>query len=226
MFEGSYGWELRRLQCPMRLSSRPWSRGLDQDQRRNTLQGSHRKPWRSFSRKWMSTSEPTMTFGKEGKKPTDTLWWLGASKEDSTLGMSGQSIMPAQVTTGETIPKGNNTARSRQEHNKALSSHRLQEAEGGETSEEDMEISPGNYFVCSAVKIRGIPQERAKLQFKNRKKLLKLKHGRISRSRFCIPLCATLPTSQSMYAINSLRPRSLRQAILKLPGPSCHHHHR
>jgi hypothetical protein len=90
----------------------------------------------------MSTSEPTITFDKEGKKPTDTLRWPGASEEDSTLGMSGQSIMPAQVTTGETIPKGTNTTLSRQEYNKALLGHRLQEAEGEEASEENMEISP------------------------------------------------------------------------------------
>jgi hypothetical protein len=70
-----------------------------------------------------------MTFGKEGKKPTDTLRWPRASEEDSTLGMSGQSIMPPQVTTRETIPKGSSTTLSRQEHNKALSGHRLQEAE-------------------------------------------------------------------------------------------------
>jgi hypothetical protein len=139
-----------------------------------------------------------MTFSKEGKKPTDTLRWLGASEEDSTLGMSGQSIMAAQVTIGETTLKGSSTALSRQDHNKALSGHQLQEVEGGEALEEDMEISPGNCFVCSAVNIRGIPQGRAKLQFRSRKKLSKLKHGRISRSRFYIPLRATLPTSQSM----------------------------
>jgi hypothetical protein len=69
---------------------------------------------------------------------------------------------------------------------------------GGETSKEDMEISPGICFVCSAVKIRGIPQGRAKLRFRSRKKSPKLKHGRISRSRFCIPLHATLPMSRSM----------------------------
>jgi hypothetical protein len=72
--------------------------------------------------------------------------------------MSSQSIMPPQVTIGETIPKGSSIAPSRQEHNKALSGHQLQEAEGVETSEEDMEISPGNCFVCSVVKIRGTPQ--------------------------------------------------------------------
>src|SRR5688500_5769677 len=106
--------------------------------------------------------------------------------------------MPPQVTTGETIPKGSSTTLNRQEHNKALSGHRLQEAEGVETSEEDMEISPGNYFVCFAVKIRGTPKECARLRFRSRKKLLKLKHGRICRSRFSIPLRATLPTSRSM----------------------------
>jgi hypothetical protein len=125
-----------------------------------------------------------MTLGKEGKKPIDTLRWPGASEEDSTLGMSGQFIMLAQVTTGETTLKGSNTALSPQKRNKALSGHRLQEAEGGEASKEDMEISPGNCFVCSAVKIRGIPQGRAKLRFRSRKKLSKLKHGRISQSRF------------------------------------------
>jgi hypothetical protein len=139
-----------------------------------------------------------MTFDKEGKKPIDALRWPGASEEDSTLGMSGQSIMPAQVTTGESIPKGSSTALSRQEHNKALLGHQLQEVEGGEASEEDMDINPGNCFICSAVKIRGIPKERAKLRFRSRKKLPKLKHNRISRSRFCILLRATLPTSRSM----------------------------
>jgi hypothetical protein len=73
----------------------------------------------------MSKSEPTITFDKEGKKPTDTLRCPGASEEDSTLCMLGQSIMPAQVTIGETTHKGSSTALSRQEHNKALLDHRL-----------------------------------------------------------------------------------------------------
>jgi hypothetical protein len=33
----------------------------------------------------MSTSEPTMIFVKEGKKPTDTLKWPGASEGVTTL---------------------------------------------------------------------------------------------------------------------------------------------
>jgi hypothetical protein len=61
-----------------------------------------------------------------------------------------------------------------------------------------MEISLGNCFVCATVKTKGIPQERARLQFKSRKRLPKLKHDRIRRNRFYIPLHVTLPTSQSM----------------------------
>jgi hypothetical protein len=66
-----------------------------------------------------------MTFGKEGKKPTDTLKWLGASEEDSTPGMLGQSIIPAQVTTGEIKSKGNNTTLNHQGHNKVPLGHQL-----------------------------------------------------------------------------------------------------
>jgi hypothetical protein len=121
-----------------------------------------------------------MTFGKEGKKPTDTLKWLGASEGDSTLGMYGQSIIPAQVMIGETKPKGNSTTPNHKGHNKVPSGHPLQEAEGAEALEEDMEISPENCFVCSAAKTKGIPQERAKLRSKSRKRLSKPKHVRIS----------------------------------------------
>jgi hypothetical protein len=125
-----------------------------------------------------------MTFDKEGKKPTDTLKWPGASEEDSTLGMSGQSIIPAQVMNGEIKPKGNIITSNHQGHNKVSLCHQLQEVEGAEDSEEDMEISPEDCFVCSAAKTKATPQERAKSQFRSRKKLPKLKHGRISRNRF------------------------------------------
>jgi hypothetical protein len=190
------------------------------------LQGSYRKPWRSFSRKWMNTSELAMIFAKKGKKLTNTLKWIGASEEDSTRDMSGQFIMSTQVMTGEAKPKGNSIAPNHQGRNKVPSGHQLQEAEGAEASEEDMEISPGDCFVCFAAKTKAIPQERVKSQFRSRKRLLKRKHDKISRSRFYIPLHAILPTSQSTYAINSLRLLSLWQAILKILGPSSHHHHR
>jgi hypothetical protein len=42
-------------------------------------------------------------------------------------------------------------------HNKAPSGHQLQEAEGAEASEEDTEISPGDFFACSVVKTKATP---------------------------------------------------------------------
>jgi hypothetical protein len=159
---------------------KPLSRGSDQDQWLNILQGSRRKPWRSFSRKWMNTLEMIMISSKEGKKLTDTLRWPGASEEDSTPGMSGQSIMLAQVMIGEANPKGNSIAPNHQGPNKVPSGHQLQEAERAEASEEDTEISPGDCFVSSAAKTKATPQERAKSRFRSRKRLSKLKHGRIS----------------------------------------------
>jgi hypothetical protein len=61
-----------------------------------------------------------MTFGKEGKKPTDTLKWPGASEEDSTLGILGQSIIRAQVMIGEIKPKDNSIAPNHQGRNKVV----------------------------------------------------------------------------------------------------------
>jgi hypothetical protein len=76
----------------------------------------------------MNTSESIMIFGKEGKKLIDILKWPGASEEDSTTGMLGQSIIPAQVTTEETKPKGSSIAPNHQGCNKVPSGHQLQEA--------------------------------------------------------------------------------------------------
>ena len=98
-----------------------------------------------------------MSFGKEGKKPTDTLRWPGASEVGPTPGMSGQSIIPTQMTTGETKPKGSSTAPNHQGRIKVPLGHQLQEVEGAEASEEDTEISPGDCFVCYVAKIKGIP---------------------------------------------------------------------
>jgi hypothetical protein len=121
----------------------------------------------------MNTSELIMISGKEGKKLTDTLRWPGASEEDSTPGMSGQSIMLAQAIIGEANHKGNNTAPNHHGCNKVPSGHQLQEAEGAEASEEDIEIRLGDYFVCSAAKTKATPQERAKSRFRSRKRLPK-----------------------------------------------------
>jgi hypothetical protein len=93
--------------------------------------------------------------------------------------------------------RGNNTAPNHPGHKKAPSGHQPQEAEGAEASEEDTKISLGDCFACSVVKIKATPQERAKSQFRSKKRLSKLKHRRISRSKSYILLHAILPMSQS-----------------------------
>jgi hypothetical protein len=118
-------------------------------------------------------------------------------EEDFTPGTSGQSIMTAQVMIEEANPKGNNIAPNHQGHNKAPSGHQLQEAEGAKASEEDTEINPEDCFVCSAAKTKATPQERAKSRFRSRRRLLRLKHDRISRSKFYILFHAILLTSQN-----------------------------
>jgi hypothetical protein len=143
----------------------------------------------------MNTSELIMISGKEGKKLTDTLRWPGASEEDSTPRMLGQSITPDQVMIGEANLKGNNTAPNHQGRNKVPSGHQLQEAEGEEASEEDTEISLGDCFVCSAAKTKAIPKERAKSQFRSRKRLAKLKHAESAEASpiYCFMLFSLRP---------------------------------
>jgi hypothetical protein len=145
----------------------------------------------------MSISGLIMISAKEGRKLTGFPRWPGASEEDFTPGTSGQSIMPIQVMIEEINPKGNNTAPSHQGHNKAPSGHQPQEAEGVEASHEDTKINLEDYIAYSAAKTKATPQEHAKSQFRNKKRLPKLRQGRISRSRSYILLLSILPTSQS-----------------------------
>jgi hypothetical protein len=143
----------------------------------------------------MSISGLIMISAKEGRKLIGFLRWPGASEEDFTLGTSGQSIMPIQVMIEEVNPKGNNTAPSHQGHNKAPSGHQPQETEEAEALEEDTEISPDDYIAYSAVKTRATPQEHAKSQFRSKRRLPKLRHGRISQSRSYILHPATIHMS-------------------------------
>jgi hypothetical protein len=91
-------------------------------------------------------------------------------------------------------------------------------------SEEDMGISPGKSIAYSVVKTRVTLQECDGLPFRSKKRLLKQKLRRTSRSRFYTLLRATLLTYQNMWATN-LQLLLLRQAIHKLPGLSFHCHH-
>jgi hypothetical protein len=126
--------------------------------------------------------------------------------------------------TEEASFRGHNKACSLQGSSKAPSGHQLQGAEAAEASEEDMRISPRKSIACSVVKIKAILQERVRSPFRSKKRLPKQKPDRISRSRFYIMLCATLPIYQNMWVIN-LQLLLLRQVIHKLPGLSSHRHH-
>jgi hypothetical protein len=141
-----------------------------------------------------------------------------------TLGMSDQSIAPVRTMIKEASFRGHNTAHSLQDSSKAPSGHQLQGAEAVRASEEDMGISPGKSIAYSVVKTRATRQEHVRLPFKSKKRSPKQKPGIISRSRSYILLRATLPTYQSMWAIN-LQLLLLRQAIHKLPGLCFHRHH-
>jgi hypothetical protein len=99
--------------------------------------------------------------------------------------------------TEEANLKGSNTAPNLQGHNKALLGHQSQGAEAGGASKEGTKINPEDYIAYSVVKARATPQEHAKSQFRSKKRLPKLRHDRISRSRSYILLCDILPTSQS-----------------------------
>jgi hypothetical protein len=104
----------------------------------------------------MSTSGLIMTSDREEKRPIDTLRWLGASEEGSTLGLSEQSTMPAQVMTGQATHKVTSKTPNLQECNKALTGHQLQGAEEKEASKEGSAPNPGGCFVYSVGRIRDI----------------------------------------------------------------------
>jgi hypothetical protein len=85
---------------------------------------------------------------------------------------------------------------------------------------------PRKLYCLFVARTRATQQGHAMLPFRSRRKLLKLKRGRVSRSKSFTLLRAILLMYQSMWVTNSLQLLSFQQAILKLPGPSCHHHHR
>jgi hypothetical protein len=97
---------------------------------------------------------------------------------------------------------------------------------GGEASEEDLALSPGDCSAYSVGRIRDTQQGRAKSQSKSRRRSLKPKRDRISRRRSCILLHAIRHISLNMWATSNPRRWLLRRVILRLLGLSYHHHHR
>jgi hypothetical protein len=80
--------------------------------------------------------------------------------------------------------RGHNKAHNLQGSRRALSGRQLQGAEVAGASEEDMGINPGKSIACSMVKTRVTLQERAKLLFRSKKRLLKQKLDRTSYSPY------------------------------------------
>jgi hypothetical protein len=138
--------------------------------------------------------------------------------------MSDQFTAPIRMTIKEVSFRGHNTPHSLRDSSKAPSGHQLQGAEAPGASEEDMGISPGEFIAYSVEKTRATLQECVKSLFRNKRRSPKPKLGRISRSRSCTLLRATVPTYQNTWAIN-LQPLLLRQATHMLLGLSFHRHH-
>jgi hypothetical protein len=210
----------------MKSSLRPWSRDIGEDLQLNILLRNLHKPWRSFFRRWMSTSGPILIFAKGGRKPTGFPRWPGASEGDFIPGMYDQFTTPMPMMKEPTMFSIAITVLSLQACNRLLSDHRLWGAGEEEVSvEDDLAINPESCIVFFVARTRATQQEHARLQFRSRRKLPKLRRDRVSRSKSSTLLRVIPHTSQNTYAINNLRLMLLRQAIPQLPGPSCHHHH-
>jgi hypothetical protein len=136
--------------------------------------------------------------------------------------MSGQSTIPMPMMTWLITLRAVSTAHNLRACSKVLTDHQPREEEGGRSFSGGSFGHVANCSACSMVRTRDTQQGRAKSRSRRRRKLLKPKHDRISRSKSCIPLCATLHISWSMLAINSLLVLSLQQVTLKLAGLSCH----
>jgi hypothetical protein len=126
--------------------------------------------------------------------------------------------------TKEASFRGHNTPHSLRGSSKAPSGRQLQGAEAPGASEEDMGISPGKFIAYSVVRTRAILQDCAKSLFCSKRRSQNPKLRRISRSRSCTLLRATLLTYENMWAI-TLQPLFLRLAIHRLLGLSFHRHH-
>jgi hypothetical protein len=139
--------------------------------------------------------------------------------------MLEQSTIPTQMMTGQITPRAASKAHNLRECSKLLTGHQPSEAEGAKASEEGLALSPGDCSAYSVGRIMDTQQGRAKSRSKSRRKSLKPKHDRMSRSRSCILLHAIRHISLNMWGTSNPRHQLLRQVILRLHGLSYHHHH-
>jgi hypothetical protein len=100
----------------------------------------------------------------------------------------------------------------------------LQEVEGEEVSKEGSARNLGDCSAYSVGRIKNTQQGRAKSRSKSRRRSMKPKHDRISRSRSYILPRAIRDISLNMWATSNPRHQLLRQVILKWHGLSYRHH--
>jgi hypothetical protein len=134
-----------------------------------------------------------MIFAKEGRRPTGFLRWLGASEEDFTPGMSDQSTTPIPRMTRLAMLNIAIIVLRLQACNRLLSDHQLREVEEEEVLVvEGLAINPKSCTVIFVARTRATQQGHAMLPFRSRRKLLKLKRNRVSRSKSSTLLRAIL----------------------------------
>jgi hypothetical protein len=141
----------------------------------------------------------------------------------STPGMLEWSTIPTQMMTGPIILKAASKAHIIRECSKLPRGHQPREADEGGTSEEGMVINPGD-FSAFCGEDKGHTTRMCQVMIQKKRKSLKPKHGRTSRSSFCIRLHVIPHISLNMWAISNLWRPLLRRVIPKPPGLSCHHH--
>jgi hypothetical protein len=169
MSEDSYDWGHKRQRCLMKLLLKPWLRGFGQDLQPNISPGNPLRPWRNCFRRWMNISEQIMTFDKEGRRPTGSPKWPGASEGESTLGTSDPSTL-LRMTTGEVNNRGRSIPLSLRYSNRTIPGPQLKGAEAPGASEEGLVISPGKFVAYSAVRTRAILPGCAMSPSRNRKR--------------------------------------------------------
>jgi hypothetical protein len=111
-----------------------------------------------------------MIFDKEGRKPTGTLRWPGASGEGFIQGMSEQFTTPIKVKTKTIIIKGSSTTPSQQGRNRTPLDRQPQEVEEDEALEGDTTLNQEDCSAYFAEMTRTIQQGTAKLRYKNKRK--------------------------------------------------------
>jgi hypothetical protein len=98
--------------------------------------------------------------------------------------MSDQSTTPLPTMIGPAMPNIAIIVPRLRAYNRLLSDRQLQEVEEEEVLVvEGLEINPKSCTAFFVARTRATQQGHARLPFKSRKKLLKLKRGRVSRSK-------------------------------------------